>query len=185
MACRSCKEEPPRSGWDVINHLAGWIPALHPLDKGVRERCPKCGNRSVVAVKGGGIECKGGWPWNKCGYSKPSPYSGPPGLWASAAREASGSFWGLIGASFLMLVILVLSTCFFGSMLFVGYNGAAIGGGVSFLVLALLLSPFLVLYWGHYRDASRRAKQLWSGMDDLDHDAARYIRAEMEQDLGF
>lgn len=181
MKSDSCSPDTP----GTINQLAGWIPALHPDDVGVKAVCPKCGNRSVVAVKSGGIECRGGWPWSRCGYSKPSPYSGPPGKWASAASEASGSVWGVLGASLMMLIILVLSTCFFGSMLFIGYKGAAVGGGVSFLVIALIQMPFLVLYWGHYREASHRAKQLWSNMDDLDHAAAQFIKREMQHDLGF
>lgn len=170
MPCRSCEKDPPRSGW---------VPALHPDDVGVKAPCPKCGKVAVVALIGGGIECKG------CGYSKPSPYSGDPGQWVCATNNASRSLSAAL--SYVGLGLVALSGCagFLVFMLVVRYDGAAVGGGVSMFVIALVSLFFLMVHWQEYRIASRKAKHLWDRMNDLDHRAARYVRAEMEQDLGF
>ncbi len=141
--------------------------------------CPKCDKLAVVALPDGGIECKG------CGYRKPSPYSGPPGLWVRNAREASRFFRGMLSYLFMLLVALSLSACFFIYIFVVEYDGAAVGGGVSLFAFAVMIGAFIAFYWRLYCDVNHRAKEMWSGMDQLDRDAARYIQAEMEHDLGF
>ncbi len=101
-------------------------------------------------------------------------------LWANAVSDAGHYFWVMIPCLFFLLFSLSVSACFFGSMFFVGYKGAAVGGGVSMLVMGVISGAVFFPCWFWHRDANRRAKQLWSDMDDRSRAAAQFIRREME-----